>query len=320
MGYFLPLFGSEVIGTIENIVYGESEDIADSLALTAINDLYSTVVNVASSLKEGEAPSADDYKKLLTKSLQVFGVPANNILRTIDAIRLHAEDIANGEFFSFEAGRDKSNGQKLYEAILRGNEEQIAKMKAQFKDDKAIATALRKALRENDPRINEAAQARLNGDAVEYKRIAREIVSEGHFTQDDVVAAINAAMNKLGEDKGEDTPETEEEDKATSYFSSSDINNALESGDTAEAREVINDIMQVKTENYISEGYKKSEAEKKAKSSIRSSLTSYWKPLYLAAYKAKDNAEMKRIRNLLHSTKIYDDVITTCQDWVKQSK
>ena len=143
MGYFLPLFGSEVVGTIENIVYGESEDIADSLALTAINDLYSTAVNIASSLKDGEAPSINDYKKLLTKSLQVFGVPANNILRTIEAIHLHSKDIANGEFFSFEAGRDKSNGQKLYEAILSGNQTQIEEIKSCYEDEKAVQTAIK---------------------------------------------------------------------------------------------------------------------------------------------------------------------------------
>ena len=217
--------------------------------------------------------------------------------------------------------KEDTKAQMLYDAVLSGDAKQIARMKAQFKDDKAIQTALRKALRESDERIKEAAQARLDGDAEEYKRIAREIVGEGFFTQDDVVAAINAAMRQLEEDVPDNTEDvSDSDDKATSYFSSSDINNALENGDTKTALSVIDDIMQVKTENYISEGYTKSEAKTKAKSSIRSSLTSYWKPLYLAAYKAKDNNEMKRIRNLLHSTKVYDNVIETCQDWVKQSK
>lgn len=314
VGYILPLFGSEVVGTIENIVYGESEDIADSLALTAINDLYSTTVNIASSLKEGEAPSVDDYKKLLTKSLQVFGIPANNILRTIDAIRLHAEDIANGEFFSFEAGREKSNGQRLYEAILRGNEDQIEKLELEFADDDAVTAAIRKALRENDERITEAAQARLDGDLEEYESIAREIVSEGHFDQDDVVAAINTAMNKLKGDN--DASESKkDDDKLTSYYSASDINASLEKGDTTTALKVIDDIVQVKTENYISDGYKKSEAKKKAEASVKSSVTSYWKPLYLEAKANKDLNEVLRIKKILKATKLYDDVTKTTDEW-----
>jgi phosphoglycolate phosphatase-like HAD superfamily hydrolase len=95
---------------------------------------------------------------------------------------------------------------------------------------------------------------------------------------------------------------------------------ALENGNTSDALVVIDDLVRVKTENYIAEGEKKKEAEKKAKASVRSSLTSYWKPLYLAAYQSKDSEEMKRIRKLLKETKLYDNVVETCQDWVKNSK
>lgn len=108
MGYIFPIFGSELVGTFENIMYGESEDIVDSIALTAINDLYDIMVNVAASIKDGEMPTPAEIKKLTIKALQVFGIPANNILRTLEAIQLHAKDIANGEFLSFEAGVERA--------------------------------------------------------------------------------------------------------------------------------------------------------------------------------------------------------------------
>ena len=124
MGYILPIFGSEIVGLFENIMYGESDDIVDSLALTAINDLYNAMITVGSAVKEGEMPKPEDMKKLAIKALQVFGVPANNIIRTYEAIHLHAKDIANGEFFSFEAGVNRSPKQHIHrivEAVDAGN-------------------------------------------------------------------------------------------------------------------------------------------------------------------------------------------------------
>ena len=123
IGYILPIFGSEIVGVFENIMYGESEEIVDSLALTAINDLYDAMITVASAAKEGEMIKPADLKKLTTKALQVFGIPANNILRTYEAIQLHAKDIANGEFLSFEAGVNRSpkhHIHRIVEAMVEG--------------------------------------------------------------------------------------------------------------------------------------------------------------------------------------------------------
>lgn len=116
-GYFVPLFGSEVVGVFENIKYGESDDLVDSIALTAINDLYDIMITVATSVKDGEMPKPEQMKKFTIKALQLFKIPANNILRTIDAIKLHAEDIANGEFLSFEAGVNRTPANEIHRII-----------------------------------------------------------------------------------------------------------------------------------------------------------------------------------------------------------
>lgn len=123
-GYIFPLFGGEIVGVFENIMYGESDDIVDNVTLTAVNDLYGTVVSIGSKLKEGEELKWTDYRKIASKALQVFGIPLNNILRTLDAVQLHAQDIANGEFLSFEAGVDRTNKQHIHrisEAMDAGN-------------------------------------------------------------------------------------------------------------------------------------------------------------------------------------------------------
>ena len=98
---------------------------------------------------------------------------------------------------------DLRNG--LYDAIVSGNDRQAESIKAEFReraDDEKdyqsdINAAIRKALRENDPRIKKAAQAVVDGNARERANIAKEIEAEGHFNLQDIQAAINAEIDKL---------------------------------------------------------------------------------------------------------------------------
>lgn len=303
----------------------------------------------------------------------VFGLPLKNAMRTAREIYNAVENIFDGvnpnglkdvgdSFVEGLTGKKKDSGSDLYAAIVSGDASRLEVYRKGYKTEEAYETAVRTALRENDPRIKEAAQELAKGNIISFGNYVETISSEGYFDEEMVESAIRAERRyfeqkvgdayeaKLGGDNekykeivrelrdsyrgiysqdeivkiiNEYVPSEEEEDEVTeetSIYKASDINAALENGDTSAALEVIDDLVRVKTENYITEGEKKKDAEKKAKSSVRSSLTSYWKPLYLAAYKSKDNAEMTRIRKLLKATKLYDDVVETCQDWVKQSK
>lgn len=62
-----------------------------------------------------------------------------------------------------------------------------------------------------------------------------------------------------------------------------------------------------------------SELTKEARASVRSSVTSYFKPLYQEAYKNRDSAEMTRIRKLLMQSKLYGGSTETskvCRRWI----
>jgi hypothetical protein len=125
-GYIFPLVGSEIVSAVENAVYGESGNLVDSIGLTAINNAYDAIIKVCGPLSKGELPERTEMRKLTTNVLQMFGVPANNILRSIDAIALHAKDIANGRFLSFEAGVQRSashHAHRIMEAVAKGNME-----------------------------------------------------------------------------------------------------------------------------------------------------------------------------------------------------
>ena len=144
-------------------------------------------------------------------------------------------------------------GNELYEAIVTGDTRQAASLKAKFEDDYAISSALRKALRENDPRIREAAIAWNANDLDEYMRIARAIIAEKHFVQDDVVMAIRAEASALAPD-GDETSTS----KAKGLFTADKFAEAIAQGDQAMANAIKLDIIQTAQNN----GKTESDAEK----------------------------------------------------------
>lgn len=140
-GYLFPLLGSEIVGAIENAVYGESGNLVDSIGLTAINNAYDAIIKVCGPLAKGELPEISEMRKVTGNVLQMFGVPANNILRSIDAIALHAKDIANGRFFSFEAGVQRSashHAHRIMEAVENGNMELAQDLYAEAVEGSAL--------------------------------------------------------------------------------------------------------------------------------------------------------------------------------------
>lgn len=159
-------------------------------------------------------------------------------------------------------------------------------------------------------KVKKAAEAKIDGDNSAYKDIVRDLRKEyrRYFTQDEIVSMISKKVKDI--QSGAD--EEKEEGTSSSYYKPYMVNEALNNGDTAQAIEIIDDIIEAKVEN--------GDTKKEAKASVRSSVTSYWKPLFLEAYKSKDNAEMTRIRKLLRASKLYDDPVGTTQDWIKSLK
>ena len=204
---------------------------------------------------------------------QIFGLPVKNIMRdargiyqTIDSFVNGQQTTAAGIGYAVEGaitGKSASDQQQLYEAYLSGDAAQIARVKGRFKDQNAINNAIRKALRENDPRINEAAIAWNANDLDEYMRIAREIIAEKHFTQDDVVMAIRSEASALAPDDG-----TSSTSKAKGLFTVEKFAEAISQGDHATANAIKADIIQTAQKN----GKTQEEAEKSFISSAKSEL------------------------------------------------
>ena len=266
-----PLTYIPFIKDIVSIVQGYDVERSD---MSVISDLWKAWENLGKD-------NVSAYRKVegfAGSIAQIFGLPVKNIMRDARGIYQTVMSFVDGEHTTAAGighaikgsitGKDVPNGQQLYEAYLSGDAAQIARVKSRFDDQNAINNAVRKALRENDPRIKEAAIAWNANDLDEYMRIAKEIIAEKHFVQDDVVMAIRSEANALAPDA-----ESETQSKAKGLFTAEKFAAAIAQGDQAMANAIKTDILQSAVKN----GKTAEEAVKSFNSSAKTEL----KELYL---------------------------------------
>ena len=318
---FNPLTYIPFVKDIWSIAQGYDVERSD---MSVVSNLWESIEGLFNENKSGWEKVTDATGAVSS----LFGIPLKNIIRDAKGMYNLTETLLRGTpttgtglseaigdaFTSSIPLWDRLNDSdsasaRLYKAILKGD---ASRYRNQYKTEAAYETAVRNALRDNDSRIHEAAQARYEGDIAEYTRIAKSIISEGNFSQDIVVGAINAEMNAIK--RGETTAEepTEDKDEVTSIYSGSDVNSAFDKGDYALGQQIISELIETKVANGM--------IENNAKSSVRSSMTSYWKPLYKEAYRSGDTNEMARIRQILYSSGLYgsaNEVVKTTQGWLK---
>ena len=98
---------------------------------------------------------------------------------------MNTEDFFNGELLSFNAGYYSSTKisktDKLYRAMMNNDKDRVEEITAQFADESEATSAIKKAIREKDPRVQEAIEAVLNYNSNTYYSLRDEIVEEGHF-------------------------------------------------------------------------------------------------------------------------------------------
>ena len=218
-----------------------------------------------------------DYEKwsgLVGAVSALFGIPVKNVERDIRAAintffgkkeSTTGAGILNAIVEGW-TGDTKSNGQQLYEAMLSGDREQIERVKARFKNQTAINSAIRKALRENDPRIKEAAQAVVDEDYDKYTRLANRIINEGHFSEADIVAAIKSEVDAMTKDDDETSESAA--DKDVSIYEMDYFVSAAASGDTVMAHAIREDIIRTAVAN----GKDREDAEKSFNTSFQNRI------------------------------------------------
>ncbi len=252
-------------------------DVLDAINSVVKNATTQTEDMTEEQLAEFDKKVTEANWKLVESVASFFGIPVKNIRREIEGVLDHARIAhANAGKTTAQSVWDKvydavidsipfmqvknTKQDKLYDAIISGDKAYLDRIKSTYKDDSAYQSAVRKALRENDSRIHEAAQARYEGRTEDYKRIFREIQKEGKFSFDDIMSAINSEESKIRNGL--------EPDKVTSAYTASGFVEAMALGNTVEAQAMKEDIISSKVAN----GKTQAEAEKEFASAVSTSI------------------------------------------------
>ena len=232
---FNPLTYIPVLADINNLLLGYSIERTD---MALASDLVTDLKKIYTLYKKFDPEWSDEKKEEWKKKVRdawldnawmvgtVMGLPLKNVVRDVEAVINTAKNPSNGAEMSADTvlkamkdsarknfpilswKADESSSDQLYKAIIQGKDVLAKRLKAQFGDEKKYESALLKGLRENDPRIKEAAQYAIDGNTPKRVAIIREIVAEGHYTQDQVIKAINQKANSMKEktQSGKESP------------------------------------------------------------------------------------------------------------------
>ena len=291
---YIPFFKD-----IWSLAQGFDVERADmSLINNLIDSLQQMVKVFSKDTSDMDEDELAEHKKAVTEAIlsitdnisSLVGVPVKNVRRDlkgiINAIETIKEDVNGRKTTAGSLGDvigedvkdsvpvwgwfpDESKGDKLYDAIIKGDTAYIDRLKEGYKSEDAYHSAIRKALRENDPRIKEAATAVVNGEYETYSDILNEIADERHFTQKDIKSAIDSEVSKM-------TPKEETEptkSKEESIYEIGYVVNDYLDGDTHNASKMREDIINTEVAN----GKDREEAEKSFNSSFRSYVGKMYK-------------------------------------------
>ena len=232
---FNPLTYIPVLADINNLLLGYSIERTD---MSLASDLITALKKITTLYGKYDDEWSDEKKDAWKKKVRdawadnvwmagtVMGLPLKNVVRDVEAVINTARNPSNGAEMSADTvmkamkdsarknfpilswKADESSSDQLYKAITQGKDVLARRMKAQFGDEKKYESALLKGLRENDPRIKEAAQYAIDGKTTERVAIIRKIVAEGNYTQDQVIKAINQKANSMKESSGGSSGDT----------------------------------------------------------------------------------------------------------------
>jgi hypothetical protein len=285
-----PLTYIPIVKDVWSIAQGFDVERADMALVTDLLDsIKKTATVMAKDTEDMDEDEFKEHQRQVAEALwsigdniaSLTGIPMKNLRREIKGFLNLGKTIAADSERETTAGSlmdeiwedvkdtipvvgwlpNESKGDKLYDAIVSGDAAYRKRIEESYDSKSALDSAIRKALRENDPRIREAAEARKRGDTAGYMRIAKSIISEGHFSQDNVVAAINAEVSALS--KGESTPSSKE-DKESSIFKMDDYYAAIVGRDQATAAAVREEMIRTEVKN----GKDRAEAEESFVSSF----------------------------------------------------
>lgn len=165
--------------------------------MTLIANVVSDIIRV---IDKWDDMDLDTALSLIGDVGNLCGLPLKNIIRDTRGVvntigdafdSVYPTDIGGALMRGF-SGESQSNTDALYGAIVRKDSGRIEVIRNKYKTDASYETAVKRALRENDPRITEALKARVTGDNARYQQLRQQIIEEGNFDKQIVNDALKA--------------------------------------------------------------------------------------------------------------------------------
>lgn len=177
------LYGSEIYSALTNARDGKDYDVVSATNISAVNDLFAAFTKTVKLLRTDTGEMSEEeltaHHQKLNKAvlkdiqcgLELYGVPAANIRKVMQAFEGYWEDvqaIGRGEGFSFSSAPSSATGQydRLYNAIQSEDSEEASaamkKLEQMNKTDK-VDGELARRLKQYDADVLAAAEARNAG-------------------------------------------------------------------------------------------------------------------------------------------------------------
>lgn len=173
----LPIF-SDVLSVLEGYTLERTD-------MSLIVDLYDA-------FKSLDSENKTTYRKIedLAGAMGgLFGIPAKNILRSFREGYNVFENIFDGvdfgdigkAFSEGVTGNEASKSESLYNAVMNKDSARINIYREDYKDESTYTSALKRSLRENDPRVVKSVERALLGDYTLYNNSKRVISSTSKY-------------------------------------------------------------------------------------------------------------------------------------------
>lgn len=314
--------GSELFDLIVGIGEGKAPYDIEAGSISMVNDLYQAAYklgNAASAIADSSMSLEQKMQKaqkagttFLESVAAIYGIPMKNMENIGTSVYKYVDDIISGRGLEGLTTGDVSlstGARYMGQALQKGDQETYVRLYnrllRQGKTQSQINSAMKTWMKQNDPRIQQAANAIDGGDIDTYNRLINEMTADGYGMANVVTtieavrkAAASAESGELSVESGANTPlsydqimAAQENDSASAY-TYAQLNQLLESGNTQAARKVQSALF-----------------KSKGTTAVKSALTSYWKPKYQEAYQQRNRTELNRIVRLLKTMGYSDSSI-----------
>lgn len=309
--------------------------------------------NQIKKLKDGTSKYTPQYVAVYTAQMasKLTGIPIKSLTRDMGAVIDSIFDSAGGKADytwlkqKYDMG-SKENLEMYTKMMIQAHRNGDQDFQKKIKDDlnkagidndtitNKIKTVIKSELIGKDsvnPLVEAAAQAKQSYDLEAYEDAVSQLTSQGYATKI-VKSAIDARIKQL-EGKEEIDWEAEvqtepdslygdiltdqgasEDSSSVKFYSNSDLLAAIGQYDNKNAKSL--DPFKKMADAIVKSKVDEGKTQKEAAGSIKTSITSHYKPLWIAA----DRKDREEIQNVLKQLKVNGKALYTGEDWTNWNK